>query len=221
MNIIKPIFEFKCLFDLDYALVNFVQNTFKGNKYFNSIVMNEDPINTRLILQYRTNPNPLSILIDNKYISSIDSLYDEILERFQDLIYDNIYLTEVFTFFSNICMIEEDNVVKPAVLYENDIQKEVLDLMPLSITTYDTYEIPLDKYDALYMYNIANLDKFKPVPEAKSITIMYYGFNTKEINNELVVHPTYGLVYGKANQMYIMDPYSKILKPEGVINNEL
>ena len=101
MSAIRPIFDFESVFDIDFTLIQLIQDKFKGSKYFNSVI-DEDPITVRMLLRAREEYNPLSIIIKDEFKDSADNLYKEIVENFYKSIYKNISYTEISNLFTTV-----------------------------------------------------------------------------------------------------------------------
>ena len=78
MASIRPIFEYDSLFDTDKSIIDILRSQFKNSKYFISGILDEDPITISYLLRDRENPNPLSVVLEDKYKSSADDLLNEL-----------------------------------------------------------------------------------------------------------------------------------------------
>ena len=95
MASIRPIFEYDSLFDTDKSIIDILRSQFKNSKYFIPGILDEDPITISYLLRDRENPNPLSVVLEDKYKSSADDLLNEIKDKYKDLLYLNIYYTDI------------------------------------------------------------------------------------------------------------------------------
>ena len=206
------LFEFQSIVDLDLALLKYIQVEFSNSKFFNKIVVQEaDDYILKSLLVSRTNINPLSVIIDDKYMSSINGLYDDLILNKENEILK--FGTPLATY--NIFHIVQNSesgikcVVNCRNVHEEQFIKNIKEDIPI-IT--DGYNVDLSKYKAFYIKNVEDALKYKTF-NGKSIYFLDYEYNIEPNRKERLPIIKIGSALSFTNDLYFIDPYKNFVLP--------
>lgn len=211
---------FDLVFDTDFGIIKFVQ--------FSDYGKNLEPILNRVywfrsheydsmickLLSERKNPNPLSIMIDDTYLShfSIANLTETFLKEYgADYIYKLSKKTALFDMIA-VSSANMSEVVKFNILCENQAQKQFVNENFKEIS--NSFSIPtilkselksLDNYGSIYVKNIYDLHGASKYVQGKNIIIINYPFNMEEDGFTPLVSELSELI--GLNKIFTMDLY--------------
>lgn len=165
-------------------------------------------------LSKRENINPLSILIENEYMSSIDTLYNEIYDKYEDTILDNSTPLAPLRLLKKFMEVD-NNVIKCTVLCKNLKQEQFIKNLIPDINTIietDYSNIAIDKYDSFFIEDYSRTLQFKDL-KGKNIIILNYPFNLEKGINKLVPRMDISVFITDLNQIFLVDPYFELEQP--------
>lgn len=214
MSAIRPIFDFESVFDIDFTLIQLIQDKFKGSKYFNSVI-DEDPITVRMLLRAREEYNPLSIIIKDEFKDSADNLYKEIVENFYKSIYKNISYTEISNLFTTLT-IADKTVISLSMIVRNKFEEALAKSLQYrtNLELVHPYEVSLDKFDAYFAKSEKSIEENCPDIKSKTIFLLDYGFNVENFLGQIFPKKHIFEKYGEYNEIIISSVYSSLVYPE-------
>lgn len=215
MAAIRPLFDFESVFDIDYTLIQLIQNKFKGSDYFNSVI-NEDPITIRMLLRDREDINPLSIILKENYLDSERELYDELIKKYYKDIYRNIAYTEISNFFTTLS-VSDKAIINPMMVCRNGFEEYLAKTLQvktdrLSIVKPD--KIKSADFSAYFVKSTESLKENCPDIKSKTIFLLDYGFNVIHILGHTLPKEWIFNSYGRYNEIIISSVYSSLVYPE-------
>lgn len=214
---VAPIFEYGSLFNIDLAIYDILKYGFSGSKFFLDGILDLSQLEMIYIFQERDNPNPLTSLLKEEYLDSADELYNEILDKYKDILFLNIYHTDLYRLFHNLLLIEGKSV-KLSVVVDCAEQEAVLSSLQLpiaeSLTVYKRRNgIELDSYDAIYTDNLFKLYEYDPKVVGKHIFTLRNGINTVyDFSMDRYVIRDKFMDDFPNNLFYVTEPYDKLIK---------
>lgn len=218
MASIRPIFEYDSLFDTDKSIIDILRSQFKNSKYFIPGILDEDPITISYLLRDREDPNPLSVVLEDKYKSSAYDLLNEIKDKYKDLLYLNIYYTDIHKLYSNMLLVD-GNSFRVNVMVDNEYQEAIirstLDGAKTPLGIYNKRNVDLDSYDGIYLKYPENLYNYDPKPVGKHIFVLQYGFNVDYDMDKRIyaVKEKYHQDFDN-NLFYVSNPYVDLAEIE-------
>lgn len=215
MAAIRPLFDFESVFDIDYTLIQLIQNKFKGSDYFNSVI-NEDPITIRMLLRDREDINPLSIILKENYLDSERELYDELIKKYYKDIYRNIAYTEISNFFTTLSF-SDKAIINPMMVCRNEFEEYLAKTLQvktdrLSIVKPD--KVKSTDFSAYFVKSTESLKENCPDIKSKTIFLLDYGFNVIHILGQTLPKEWIFNSYGRYNEIIISTVYSSLAYPE-------
>ena len=212
-NTYQAAFEFETLVDIDLGLLIYIQLNFAGSNYFIPQVMKADNYVLRSLLLTRDKVNPLSVIIKDEYMDSIDNLYNEILDsKFLDIANISPPLA-TFKLYRTLC--KTDGLVDAFIICMNEKQASFLNGVDKRMkTTTDGYNTKLYQVDALYVKVFDLIYKYKNLVK-KSIYIMDYDFNIEPNRKDRIPKLDLARLLGATNNIYIVAPYHNFNNPIG------
>lgn len=204
--------EFSCIFDTDFGILETIKQKYRNPKYIDIEYL--DKVDKDILLyslSKREKENPLSLVINEKYIDSMDIL----LEDFNKNELNNIYKNSQKTNLYNLMIIYlSTKQIKVTVLCKNKIEGEIIKNInkPFNTIIQPKYEdIDLDEFDCIFVKEFKDVLKFKNV-RLKHIYICRYYFNLEK-NEEKPLKDIFIKI--PSNEFHLVDIYDTNLNALG------
>lgn len=205
------LFEFQTIVDLDLALLKYIQNEYKDSKFFNKHVLLADDYILKSLLLTRDNKNPLSVIIDDKYKDSIDSLYEEIIQNKESELFK--YATPLAPLIVLNMLTKTDSGIDCVVNCKNVEEEQFIKHIKSDIrTTIEGYNIDLSKYDGIYIKNVEDSIKYKKF-NGKSIYFLEYKYNLEPNKKDMMPLFNISIIIANTNNLYLVSPYTDFSVP--------
>lgn len=214
---VAPIFEYRSLFNVDLAIYDIIKYGFGGSKFFVDGILDLSSLEMIYVFQERENPNPLTSLLKEEYLDSADSLLEDIMEKYKDIVYFNIYYTDLYRLFHNLLLIEGRSV-SVSIIVDDQYQEAMLRSIDLPIAEklkiYRRRDgIDLELYDAIYIDNLYKLREYNPKVVGKHIFTLRNGINTvyDYTTEKYIIKDEFHEEFPN-NLFYVTEPYDKLAK---------
>ena len=206
------LFEFAALVDLDLALLKYIQINFPESKFFNKTVMKSDEYTLKCLLVTRKKSNPLSVIIEDEYVKTIDSLYEDLLSKKEEEILKFATPLSTFSLFNTIrksdggirCVVNCKNVVE-----EQFIKSLINDVMVIT----DSYTVPISKYAGYYIKNVEDTFKYKFF-DGKAIYYLDYDYNIQPNRKDRMPLFDIAGAISRTNNIFLVSPYTNLELPK-------
>lgn len=207
--------DFDIVIDTDLGLINLMKKEYNNTDFVLSYINNmKDKVIIEQLLQ-RKNKNPLSIVIKQEYMDSIDNLYKEFLETDYDNILKYSKVTDIMNLMNAYI---NTGSVHVEIICKNKSEEQLinnLNLPQLKVTVEnDKSKIDISVYDTIFIKDYSDIIKFKGLV-AKNIFIGNYKFNLEDDNHTPL--NDISLLVGRTNLVSIIDVYesNKYIKVKG------
>ena len=203
----KILIPIDLMIDMDFGLIKLVQEEYRAD-IFDKNVLDSDDNTIKQLLVRRTNPNPLSILTDNK---DIDEYYNQFLdERYMD-IYARSRITDIGDFCINLLVFSDFSL---HLQYTNENEKMIVEKTINALNSKPVYDIRRDDvvpydYVSIFVKNIMDLLNYRDL-NALSIYVARYAFNFKiDDGKEVFAEDKFGAFF-ITNELKTLDVYKGI-----------
>lgn len=203
----KILIPIDLMIDMDFGLIKLVQEEYRAD-IFDKNVLDSDDNTIKQLLVRRTNPNPLSILTDNK---DIDEYYNQFLdERYID-IYRRSRVTGIGDFCINLLVFSDFSL---HLQYTNENEKMIVEKTINALNSKPVYDINRDDvvpydYVSIFVKNIMDLLNYRDL-NAISIYVARYAFNFKiDDGKEVFAEDKFGAFF-ITNELKTLDVYKGI-----------
>lgn len=185
MTTINVLVPFNLLVDTDMGLIKLIQFEYHNTTFFYEGLLNATIEEQQFLLIRRTNPNPLSVILQEDVRGEADNLYNQFMEKE----YDKIIKLSTNTSIANLAVllrVTKDQVVRITVLCS--CEEEIKLLRARGIHQNKTIigkpeDISINDYDTIYLKNIQDIRLYRNVYK-KSIYVANYGFNITMVPDE-------------------------------------
>lgn len=203
--------EFEMVMDLDLAIAAFVLHNLKDEKLIKEDLGIINSVSgLKNLLLFRKHPNPLTAIIKDSYIDSCDKILKELLEKYENEIYDIITPTDIASYIHSSSLTK--GLVSNIINCSNDIQvKKINELFKNKCSTI-TNETDMTGYNSLYIKNIQDLPKYAHI-DKKHVYVLNSVYNMKLVENGYIVHPIF-ILYSEKNMMRVIDYYNDLSIPK-------
>lgn len=175
--------SFESIIDTDMGLMRLIKSDYNSDFFYKSIVNNTEDFQ-HLVLNLRTHPNPLSILMDVENEEQYEQMID-LYNQFKDQEYQKILdlsppgtLNKIIS--ANMYSKDLFNV---SVICNNQAEADILGIKEIQcneILVRDKKDVSLKKYQVIAVKDVSELDDYLKV-ERKNIYVPDYRFNVKRI----------------------------------------
>lgn len=202
------LYTFNSIADIDLSIVLFILNDIKDKSILNpSISSHITNINgLRNLLLFRKHTNPLSIIIKEEYSDSLDSIYNELMDKYEDVIIDRAELTTAFDFMS--LSNNAKGMVINTITCKDKIEEKYAKQLNIKVNI-KLNETDMKDYNALFINYSNDLIKFKNIVK-KVIYIFNARYNMVE--DYLIFKPELMLL-SENNIIKVLDPYRGLTIP--------
>lgn len=210
VNNTSGLMEFEMVMDLDLAIVGFIIVHMKDEKIIKPEIAAAESISgLKNMLLFRTELNPLSIIIKEEYKDSYDNIYQELMDSYGQEIYDMVRPTDILSFVESAY--SSRGLVNITINCKNE--KEVSKINKISHNKYKTVlnQNDLIFYDGLYIKYAKHIPKYQHV-DKKHICILNTMYNMKRVGHSYEVCPEI-LLYAETNIIKMIDPYTDLSIP--------
>jgi hypothetical protein len=210
INVTSGLMEFEMVMDLDLAIVGFIITHMKDEKIIKpEITIAESISGLKNMLLYRTEENPLSIIIKEDYKDSYDNIYQELMDSYGQEIYDMVRPTDILSFVDSTYI--SKGLVNITINCKNE--KEVSKINKISHNKYKTIlnQNDMSFYDGLYIKYAKHIPKYQHI-DKKHIYILNTMYNMKKTDTTYEVCPEV-LLYAETNIIRLIDPYVDLSIP--------
>ena len=203
----KILIPIDLMIDMDFGLIKLVQDEYRADIFDKNVLDSDDNTIKRLLVR-RTNPNPLSILTDNR---DIDEYYNQFLdERYMD-IYARSRITGIGDFCINLLVFSDFSL---HLQYTNENEKMIVEKTINALNSKPVYDIRRDDvvpydYVSIFVKNIMDLLNYRDL-NALSIYVARYAFNFKiDDGKEVFAEDKFGAFF-ITNELKTLDVYKGI-----------
>jgi len=216
------LFDFEAVIDIDYSIVTFLRDI-SNQKYIRPSIIEADYNFLKSLILTRRNNNPLSVLLSDEYLNSIDDIYNSLLKN--DNYYDQIIrLSEHNDVFKLMQTYRKtlDGVIKCDVLCHNHIQEGFIKSVDSTINTIlknKEENFNVKRYDSIFIKYYPDVLKFDKL-EGKHIFLLNYQFNLEENTNKIIPKLDISFYVTDVNKVYMVDPYIDFKLPEKIIERK-
>lgn len=195
--------DFDSLIDTDLGLLRLIKNEYNNPKYLDSDYLNNVEYNVLVYsLVKRENENPLTLVVKDNYIDSIEELRNQFFRDDYKKILKQSGETNLVSLIKQYIY---SNQIDVTVLCKNKEEEAIIKNIydKIKIIVENNYSnISIDKYDCLFFKKAKDLLKLKNV-KVKNIYICNYNFNLQKNSDKLI--DLEGLE--EVNEIYIIDAY--------------
>lgn len=195
--------DFDSLIDTDLGLLRLIKNEYNNPKYLDSDYLNNVEYNVLVYsLVKRENENPLTLVVKDNYIDSIEELRNQFFRDDYKKILKQSGETNLVSLIKQYIY---SNQIDVTVLCKNKEEEAIIKNIydKIKIIVENNYSnISIDKYDCLFFKRAKDLLKLKNV-KVKNIYICNYNFNLQKNSDKLI--DLEGLE--EVNEIYIIDAY--------------
>lgn len=204
----KILIPFDLVVDTDFGLIKLIQEEYRAG-IFDKTILDSDDESIKHYLVKRTNPNPLSILTNDK---SIDEFYAQFIDqRYQD-IFDRSVMTGIGEFCINLMVFSDFELY---IQYTNEVEKQFADT--IVSWTNNEYAFSIDKNDvipedymSIFAKNVHDLLTYKNL-NGINIYLARYAFNLcMKDGKETLAEQKYVIAF-LTNILKCIDVYKGIL----------
>lgn len=207
------LYFFDSLIDLDLAMVKYIKQNYANTRFIDrEVISNNDAVFFKALLLERENKNPLSVLLREEFLSSADSLYNEIISSEEE--YAKVLeLATPLALYTLLGMSIKSKLVTCTVMCKNEQEKlYIKSLMPEVYTILsNSEEFSINNYNCIYVKDFSELVKYIPFV-AKDVYVLGYRFNL-EHNEDLILKANTYAKFSKSIKFHLVTPYSKFIKP--------
>lgn len=211
INNTSGLMEFEVLMDLDLAIVGFVLTHLKEDQLIKPEIAAAETISgLKNLLLFRSERNPLSVIIKDQYKNSYDEIYQDLMNSYGQEIYDMVRPTDIATFVQSAY--DSHGLVNITINCKNE--KEVSKINKLSHNKYRTRlnETDMSMYDGLYIKYLKDIPTYQHV-DKKHIYSLNTMYNMKKTDTAYEVCPEV-LLYAETNIIKLIDPYVDLSVPK-------
>lgn len=211
MYLIDVLVPFNLLVDTDMGLLKLLEYDYDNHDFFYPGILHTSEINQQYALLTRTDPNPITAVLQVEDKELADDLYSQFMEKE----YDQILQLSCNTAVSNLAVVLKNNmdqVIRITVLCNSKKEEDVLikrniGVFKTVIGNFSTVDI--SEYGSIYIKNVTDLDKYKEVVN-KNIYVANYGFNiTIDPDNIMPLLPEETIrKYGSRNEFDVFSLYA-------------
>lgn len=207
------LFYFESIVDIDLGFIRFIRKNFKNSRYMDQdILKNNDEMFYKSLLVSRTNPNPLSTIINPIYKDSIDSLYNEILEASYDEILDMTSPLAIFPIFINSI---KSGFLNVSILCKNEHEKQYIKKMlpeekSFNILFRNDTKVNLDLFNCIYMKDFSDILATRLL--TKDVFVLGYRYNLESNEDRVLKLDILNQVH-RSVQLHIVTPYKNFIEP--------
>lgn len=205
--------SFDSIIDTDMGLMRLIKQEYNTGFFYESIVNAPEYI-WRDLLNRRTVPNPLSIIMDDETDEDFE-VSQELYEKFMDEEYSKILDLSPTCALANIVNANfySKDLLRLTVLCESEQEKEILDIK--GVTYYDALvadrkSIYTKNYEIIAEKNIWNFDEYIYL-ERNTLLIPDYRFNIfifPEHKDTIVLPPDIIEKYAGRNEIRVYNAYA-------------
>lgn len=203
--------DFKMLINLDIGLFKLIKEKFSSSDCFDSYIINNTNIETmiyRLINEKYS--NMIDLIKSDEYKDfSTENLYDTLIEKYYDEVYEKSITTDLLNLMNAYIM---SNVVLVTILCKNKQEQQLINSVNSKFHTLIFEEdMNIEDYDSIFLKEYKDIVKFKNV-QCKNIFIANIQNNLDNKNMPIL---EISAVMGKSNNIYTVELYDKKLNPMG------
>ena len=147
-------------------------------------------------------------------MSSIDTLYNEIYDKYEDNILNNSTPLAPLRLLKNFMGVD-NGVIKCTVLCKNLKQEQFIKSLIPEVNTIietDYSNIDIDKYDSFFIEDYSRTLQFKDL-KGKNIIILNYLFNLEPDINKILPRMDVSVFVTDLNKVFLVDPYFELEQP--------
>jgi len=198
--------DFQCMYDFDVAAVRYLIAHSKNDNLLSSNISNVSTISgLRNLLLFRNTNNPLSVCISEEYMSSIDSLYKELIENYEKEILNECDANYLHTYIN--ILLKTNNLVEVTVNCENELQLEIAKKSMMDNAKFAINERNLADYDTLYIKYVSDIIQYINIHKKKIYMInALYNFDQGMFKKEI-------LLLINNNNISVIDQYKNLTVP--------
>lgn len=185
LDSLECLFTSDILIDKDLGLIRLIEQQFTNcdDYFYKEIIkhITENPDVGKYLLYNRTELNPLTIISkENIEIEVLDSLYNQFIEKYNDLIVDLAEPTDLMELIRKAYY--TSGVVNIRVvcksIHEEEALKTYFDAFDINLKTIiaDYKDVDLDEYDSICIKNFADVLSFKKL-HGKTVIISGAEYN--------------------------------------------
>lgn len=213
----KNLVEFEAAMDLDVAIVSTLLTKVKNKSLLSPKILNANVLNMNVIrnlLLYRTDENPLSVVLDEKYKDSFDTILQEIKDKYYDYILDVVTPTDILGLVHSLSIAKD--IIFSTILCETEKEAECIrrftDKVDIKVG-----DAKVSDYNCIFIKYINRIDKYFPIA-GKYIYIYNAQFNL----DERFAPKPMAILLSEKNVIRMVDPYKHLTVPtinlEGLLN---
>lgn len=197
--------DFESIVDLDLATVYYIATHIKNVDLIDTNILKASSNSAiRNLLLFRSNKNPLSIIIKEEYKDSLDKLYKDLMEKHEQEILDICTFNDIARYIKTLYT--TGKLVNITVNCETELQLEYAKKnMPELNSVLN--ETNISNYNTLFIKYSSNLLKFGEIEEKK-----IYIVNAMYNYNNLIFKPEILLIMD-INKICTIDLYSDLTIP--------
>ena len=198
--------DFQCMYDFDVSAVRYPVAHTKNDNLLNDGIVNASSISgLRNLLLFRNTDNPLSVCISPKYISSIDNIYKELIDKHGKEILNECEANYLHTYIN--ILLKTDKLVEVTVNCENEDQMEIAKKSMLDGAKFVINERNLADYDTLYIKYVSQIVQYVNIHKKKIYMInALYNFDQGMFKKEI-------LLLINNNVISVIDQYKNLTVP--------
>lgn len=210
------VIEYEVIMDTDLAIVMTLIPKIKNPNMFNDLTRTvvDSPSKLKNLLLFRTDKNPLSAILNEKYKDSFGSILHELENSYEDEIINNTRPNDILLYVSTMQF--NKDLIRNIIICNNNKQKdrvrkfigEDIEILTTPITDMKDYDCLFVKYTDNF-YNYTNL-------QAKHLYIYNARFNLKEGYK----YTDSTLILTKTNRIRTIDPYKNLRVPNCMEENK-
>lgn len=161
----KVLVDFEIIMDLDLATVYYLITSCKSPDVLNPVIGIADSLSAiRNMLLFRKTRNPLEVCIKEEYKDSIDSVYKDLMNEYEEEILKLTRPNDLFNYFYMLS--KTDNLVNITVNCRTELQKDMFNKFISTLTT-SVNERDLEEYDTLYLKYSDDIVEYKNIEKKK------------------------------------------------------
>lgn len=207
--------EYETIVDTDLAVFAMCMKIFSKDSLRPEITSAKRSLSSiKNILLFRTERNPLSVLLVDKYKDSYDVLLDEMVKEFPEELNHYERFNDIFEY---IYLMETNNDrIENTIICKNEYQKKkVREMIPdIKIIDYDENGIDMDPYGCLFIKYSKDLFNYKNLSNK-----YLYIYNARFNLTEGYTIDDVTMLLAKTNHIRTIDPYKNLRVPNAGGNN--
>jgi len=209
--------ELDTIIDLDYGIIKLIRQKYNNLEYMKDYMLNADEYFTKCMILSRKDPNPVTIMLQDKYLDNANSIYEDMLEQDMDTILELTPPTNIFGLLQTYR--KTDGIIKCTILCKNVREEQYIKSIDPSLNVIvGDHSVDLTIYDSIFIKNYRDTLKYNKLNrlEGKSLFISRYDFNLQPERDEDTVLFDVSVFIADVNKVYLVTPYTNFKFPEKI-----